>query len=328
MPSVGGIETVTDLMSRGFARQGHEISIVTNTPSDQGSEADRFPTLRNPSKRALWKAVKAADVVWQNNISLTYLWAALLQRKPTAVSLACAIFPDYPDKNWKVRLKARLLKRCHIFAISHYVMNGLDAPYDLVGNPFDADFSSTQTETVKDRDIVFAGRLVSDKGGDLLLQAIASLTQKGLRPNCTIIGDGPEKAPLEAMVKELGLTEQIHFTGYLTGRALQQEIARHRIMAVPSRWKEPFGVVALEGIASGCAIVGSSGGGLSDAIGPCGLTFENNDGAALAEKLSDLLSHPQLIEQYVSHANTHLERFSVDAQSAHYLKVFEQMLGK
>lgn len=315
-------------MSRGFAKLGHEVTIVTNTPTEPGSGADPFPTLRQPSKRALWKAVKAADVVWQNNISLTYLWAALLQRKPTAVSLACAVFPDYPEKNWKVRLKARLLKRCHIFAISHYVMNGLNAPYDLVGNPFDAEFASTQTDTPKERDIVFVGRLVSDKGADLLLQAIASLAAQGLHPNCTIIGDGPEKAALETMAQELGLTEQVQFTGYMTGTALQQEIARHRIMAVPSRWKEPFGVVALEGIASGCAIVGSSGGGLSEAIGPCGLTFENNDGAALSEKLSDLLDDPRLIEQYVSHADEHLERFSVEAQSAHYLRVFEQMLGK
>jgi len=315
-------------MSKAFAKKGHDISIVTNTPSELGPDADTFPTLRRPSKRALWKATQAADVVWQNNIALNYLWAPLLQGKPTSVTLACAIFPDYPRKDWRVRLKALLLKRCHVFAISHYVLNDLNIPYDLVGNPFDSEFTESKSESTKDRDIVFVGRLVSDKGVDLLLEALATLRSNGLQPNCTIIGDGHEKTALENMSRALGLDDKVHFTGYMKGAPLQAEIARHRIMAIPSRWKEPFGVVALEGIAAGCAIVGSSGGGLTDAIGPCGLTFSNNDGAALTKALERLLTQPELVAQLRAKAASHLEKFSIESQSEHYLRVFEKQIHK
>ena len=327
MPSVGGIETVTDLMSRGFAKQGHEVTIVTNTPAEPGSGADPFPTLRQPSKRALWKAVKAADVVWQNNIALK-LFMGPPSCKASRPQSPCNArsSPDFPRKNWRVRLKALLLKRCFIFAISRYVMNDLKQSFELIGNPFDPGFSHQDNPVKKERDIVFVARLVSDKGGDLLLRSIAELGSQGIQPSCTIIGDGEEKAPLEAMARELGIESQVRFTGFMQGEALHTEIAKHRIMAVPSRWKEPFGIVALEGIAAGCAVVGSSGGGLGDAIGPCGLTFENNDGPALTDALQQLLTQPELIERCRNEAEAHLDQFSVESQSNRYLETFAKLI--
>lgn len=324
-PSVGGIETVSELMAHAFADQGHEVEVITQTPAKAGGKG-RFPVIRKPTPVQLWQAVDRADVVWQNNISLNYLWASLLQRKPTAVTLQCAIFPDFPRKNWRVRLKALLLKHCFIFAISRYVMNDLKQSFELIGNPFDPGFSHQDDSANKDRDIVFVGRLVSDKGGDLLLRSIAALSSQGIKPSCTIIGDGEEKAPLEAMARELGIEPLVRFTGFMQGDALHAEIARHRIMAVPSRWKEPFGIVALEGVAAGCAVVGSSGGGLGDAIGPCGLTFENNDGAALTDALQQLLTQPELIERCRKEAEAHLEKFSVESQSKRYLETFAKLI--
>jgi len=326
-PSVGGIETVTDLLAHGFAERGHEVRIVTHT-AETDPTGDDFPVFRRPSPTELWKATSWADVVWQNNIALHYLWAPLLQRKPAAVTLACAVFPDFPKKDWRVRLKAALLKRCHVFAISRYVLKGLDVDYDLVGNPFDAGFAGDGRALPRDRDIVFLGRLVSDKGADLLLEALADLKNEALVPTCTIIGDGPERAKLEGMAAELQLGKQVRFTGYLRGEALYGELSRHRIMAVPSRWNEPFGVVALEGIAAGCAVAGSSGGGLPDAIGPCGLTFANNDRKALADALGSLLREPEQIRRCREQAPTHLERFSVDAVTERYLSAFRKLTGK
>ena len=324
---MGGIETVTDLMATAFVAKGHEVQIVTDTPAVNDT-VDRFPTLRRPSKRELWAAVRAADIIWQNNVALNYLWAPVLQRKPTAVTLQCAIFPDFPQKNWRVRLKALLLKRCFIFAISRYVMNDLKQNFELIGNPFAPGFSHQDGPASKDRDIVFVARLVSDKGGDLLLLSIAELSRKGIQPTCTIIGDGEEKTPLEAMVRELGIEAQVRFTGFMQGEALHAEIGKHRIMAVPSRWKEPFGIVALEGIAAGCAVVGSSGGGLGDAIGPCGLTVENNDGPALTDALEQLLTQPELIERCRQQAEAHLDKFSVESQSNRYLETFAELIRK
>ncbi|MEM1223263.1 MAG: glycosyltransferase family 4 protein [Verrucomicrobiota bacterium] len=324
-PSVGGIETVTDLMAPAFKAKGHAVKIVTDTPAN-GVSKETIPVLRKPSKSELIDAVKWADVVWQNNVALNYLWAPLLLGKPTAVTLQCAIYPQFPKKDWRVRLKAILLHQCRVFAISQYVMNDLKLSYELIGNPFDPGFAKGLKDITKVKDIVFVGRLVSDKGVDLLIDALASLKAKGKTPNCTVIGDGEERANLEAQAARLGLSDQIDFVGFLKGETLHQSIASHRIMVAPSRWKEPFGIVALEGIAAGCAVIGSSGGGLGDAIGPCGLTFPNGDGEALANQLLRILEEPELIGKFQSEAKAHLDRFSVETQSSRYLTVFEEML--
>jgi glycogen synthase len=66
-------------------------------------------------------------------------------------------------------------------------------------------------------------------------------------------------------------------------------------MAVPSRWAEPFGSVALEGIACGCVVVGTHRKGLPEAIGPAGVTVASLDSAAMAQALKFLLLlHPYL----------------------------------
>ncbi|MFP4070130.1 MAG: glycosyltransferase, partial [Opitutales bacterium] len=309
----------------GFAERGHSVEVMTETPATP-DHRDPFPVIRSPGPLEVWKAVGRADVVWQNNISLKYLWACLLRGKPTAVTLATALYRHYPRKGLRERLKARLLRRCRVVAISRYVVNDTDLPYELLGNPYEGRIRERARGVEKDRDLVFVGRLVSDKGADLLLEALASLRESGLRPSCTVIGDGPERSSLEAQAASLGLETQLSFTGYLKDAALHREIARHRIMVVPSRWKEPFGVVALEGIAAGCAVVGSSGGGLVDAIGPCGTTFDNDDAKALAGRLRELLEDPERVRRCVEGADEHLARFSVDAQCERYLRIFDEML--
>ncbi|MGI8436342.1 MAG: glycosyltransferase, partial [Chthoniobacterales bacterium] len=94
----------------------------------------------------------------------------------------------------------------------------------------------------------------------------------------------------------------------------------------PSRYDEPFGVVALEGIASGCVVVGSSGGGLLEAIGPCGLTFPNADIAALTTLLERLLGSPGECARLRAHAPEHLARFHPTRIAQQYLALFQRKL--
>jgi glycosyltransferase involved in cell wall biosynthesis len=159
----------------------------------------------------------------------------------------------------------------------------------------------------RDRDLVFVGRLVSDKGADLLLEALARLAGDGLRPLLEIVGGGPEEAALRAQARQLGIEAQVEFLGIRTGAELVHLLNAHRILVVPSRYHEPFGIVALEGIACGCVVVGSEGGGLKEAIGPCGPTFPNGDVAALAARLAELLTEPGRLEDYRRQAARHLD---------------------
>ncbi|MFM9161187.1 MAG: glycosyltransferase, partial [Dolichospermum sp.] len=103
----------------------------------------------------------------------------------------------------------------------------------------------------------------------------------------------PEESKLIQQAKDLKINDQVTFAGVKLEHELTKLLNAHQIMVVPSLWNEPFGIVALEGIACGCVVVGSEGGGLKDAIGTCGVTFANGNVEQLTKILFDLLTHPE-----------------------------------
>jgi glycosyltransferase involved in cell wall biosynthesis len=112
----------------------------------------------------------------------------------------------------------------------------------------------------------------------------------------------------------------VEFLGSKRSRELAAILNRHRILVVPSRWAEPLGLVALEAIGCGCVVVGSREGGLPEAIGPCGITFPNNDAPALANALAQLLENPGRRDALRAEADSHLAWFSRRAVANRYLE--------
>jgi glycogen(starch) synthase len=197
----------------------------------------------------------------------------------------------------------------------------------VIGNPYEDRFFRLMPEITRDKTIVFVGRLVSDKGVDLLLQALKLLQRDGFSPDLTIVGSGPEEGNLRKLSAQLGLDRQVTFAGQQSGNSLAQTLNRHRVLAVPSRWAEPFGIVALEGIACGCVVVGSQNGGLKEAIGPCGLTFENGNVAALASQLQRLINEPDTRATLLQRAPEHLANFRSEVIAAAYLRIMRKMIA-
>ena len=153
---------------------------------------------------------------------------------------------------------------------------------------------------------------------------------RDIHPSLTIVGEGPESGPLRDLVKQSNLEKQIVFLGNKDAIKLAELLRRHRILIVPSRWKEPFGIVALEGIACGCVVVGSGGGGLSEAIGPCGLLFQNDDLGKLADQLQKLLGEGTSLLKFTDPnlRERHLDRHSPALIAAEYQKLFMELLGQ
>jgi glycogen synthase len=96
------------------------------------------------------------------------------------------------------------------------------------------------------------------------------------------------------------------------------------VMVVPSIWPEPFGVVALEGLAAGCVVAASSEGGLPEAVGECGVLFPNGDAKALAAVLKELLTDSALREKLRAESDRHLEQFTPETIAKRYLDVFDR----
>jgi glycogen(starch) synthase len=330
-PSIGGLETVARVLADEFLRRGHPVKIVTQTPApDRTPAQDELefgcPIFRRPGPMQMMRLIRWSDIYFQNNISLRSLWPAILLRRRWVVSHQTWLTRDDGSDGWQDALKKFVIRFGSPIAISRAVAKPLPVQATLIGNPYQDRLFRVLPGAVRERDIVFLGRLVSDKGGDVTLAAIAELKQQGLTPSLTIVGDGPERENLVRMAAEFGVSDQVTFTGFQTGETLVRTLNGHRIMVVPSRLAEPFGVVALEGIACGCALVGSERGGLADAIGPCGLTFPNGDSSAMAERLRRLLGDEELCQTLRSHAEQHLLKHSPAQISAAYLEVFERVL--
>jgi glycosyltransferase involved in cell wall biosynthesis len=321
-PSIGGVEIISAVLADEFTKAGHQMTVLTSTPGSPMDTAYRI--VRNPSRGEVLTLAKNSDVVLQNTISLQTLPSILASRKPIVVTHQSWMRRSDGTLGMENHLKRMATRLVRNVAISKAIAAELPVPSKVIGNPFDPSEFSPLSEDQRERDIVFMGRLVTDKGCDLLLDALSQLKQKGLTPTVTIIGDGDQRPVLEAMAASLDIASQLEFMGSVTkGRGAL--VAKHRIMVVPSRWAEPFGVVALEGIASGCALIASAQGGLPDAGGDCALYFENGDPAGLAQQLETLLTKPALRAQLVARGPEHLKNFLPEQVAHQYLKLFGEL---
>jgi glycogen synthase len=324
-PSVGGIESVSKILVEKFANAGNEVHLITQSPGDPPPHAN-YQITRRASPAKLFNLLRRCDLFFQNNISLRSLIPALLMRKPVLIVHQTWLQDTRGRVTWNNRIKRLLRSRVTNVAISKAVADQISGHSFVIGNPYDDQVFQLIPNLPRDRDLVFVGRLVSDKGVDLLLQALKLLRDDTLFPDLTIVGSGPEAENLRCLAAELGLDRQITFVGQKSGTQLAEILNRHRVLVVPSRWAEPFGVVALEGIACGCVVVGSEKGGLKEAIGPCGLTFENGNVHALAEQLKSLLNNQDRQTSLRQNAPDHLSKFKPDAVVAAYFRIMRKLL--
>lgn len=147
---------------------------------------------------------------------------------------------------------------------------------------------------------VFAGRLVHEKGVDTLLHAFAAVHAQIPHATLDIVGDGVERPALEALSRSLNVEEVVRFHGFQP-RQQTETIARSAwVQVVPSRWAEPFGLVAAEAMMRGTAVVASAAGGLAEVVRneDTGLLVRPGHVPALAEALHRVLADRVLAEQW------------------------------
>jgi glycogen(starch) synthase len=324
-PSVGGIETVSELIAPEFVRAGHEVILITATGQEDGLQRP-YAVERRPGLRRMIELVRWCDVYFQNNISLLYAWPLLFIRKPWVIAHHTWLAEFPTGRSVKARLKRVLLRYGTNATISKPVACDLPVPSTIVGNPYANKIFKQRPEIPRDRELVYLGRLVSDKGIDLLIESMAELRNRGLRPRLSIIGSGSQEMILRKLTRDRDLESQIEFLGSKKPAEIARLLNAHQILVVPSRWPEPFGIVALEAIACGCVVAASQAGGLPQAVGPCGLTFTIADQDELTKTLQTLLSDAELRSQLILHAEKHLRQFEPSVVAGKYLDVFNQSL--
>lgn len=323
-PSVGGIERMTETLCNEFVSMGHDVQLATLTP---GNGSYSYPVIRQPGIGKFLQLLQWCDVHIQANVSLKYAWTALIAPNKLIYNHHNAYVRDDGNRGYLDKLKAVIARQTWGIANSHYTAKRTGAHHVVLNAYDDSIFCNLTPWEQRDRDLVFLGRLVSQKGCDTLLQALGQLHSQGISPNLTIIGDGPDRSMLQKRSHGLGLDNQVHFTGMLQGKPLAESLNRHRIMVVPSQYEEPFGIVALEGLACGCIPVVSERGGLVDAISGHGFTFPNGDASALAKVLLKILQAPDTAHTRLDNVETHLTHCSAHSVAKHYLDIFHKKIN-
>jgi len=138
--------------------------------------------------------------------------------------------------------------------------------------------------------IGYVGRLVEEKGVDLLLHALSDLPGEW---RLRILGSGPQKERLQSLVQELEMGEQVTFDSPIPSVQMPDYYRALDLLVLPSRarphWKEQFGRVLIEAMATGVPVVGSDSGEIPHLIGDAGFIFPEEDTLALREAIEKIM---------------------------------------
>jgi len=189
------------------------------------------------------------------------------------------------------------------------IPNGID-PMDLV--PVD-DLDTLRGKFAKpdERLILLVGRLVYEKGFHLALEALPGIIETLGNVRFLVAGSGTAEADLKAQATKLGLDDHGTFLGWIGDDALHSLYRIADLTVVPSLY-EPFGLVALEAMASGCPCIVADTGGLREVVpegDKVGLRFNGGDAEHLAIMIERLLSDDVLRDRLVAEASEHVLSF-------------------
>ncbi|MES2203227.1 MAG: glycosyltransferase family 4 protein [Patescibacteria group bacterium] len=159
--------------------------------------------------------------------------------------------------------------------------------------------------------LLYTGRLIYDKGVDLLIRAVARLPSYPW--TLTIVGDGPMKEILIRLAEALGISSRVTFLPWLDMAALDLEYSRADIFVHPARWPEPFGRTVVEVMAHGVPTIVPRNGGAAWIVDNTGILFNNNDLDSLCSALSRLVEDPILRSSLGEAAYKRAQVFSEEA---------------
>lgn len=191
------------------------------------------------------------------------------------------------------------------------------------------DARRSDRDPARDIDVLFAGNLIPRKGVDVLLRALALARERRPTLNAVIAGHGTERAALESLAAQLALTDVVRFVGQQERDALVALFRRARVAAVPSR-AEPFGLVLVEAMVCGAAVVASDVGGIPEIAAQTGgvTLVPPEDPAALASAIVALLDDPERRDRTAADARTRaVADFSPGTIRASYERAYRAAVG-
>lgn len=172
----------------------------------------------------------------------------------------------------------------------------------------------------------FVGRLVREKGTEVLIRAAKDLSLDEPDFHIKILGDGPERPVLEKMAQELGVGDRIEFVGSVPSEGIPAALADAATVIMPSVCEDVAPLVAVEQLMQGRLLIGSDIGGLGEITNGFGLKFPPGDASALAACMQRVIHEPRLAEEMGEKARQHaLQTFTVERMIEDHLRLYQQL---
>ena len=363
LPKMGGQEIVVDALARQYAALGHQPVVFAPKPRKVSIRGETYPyeVVRHPRffsthyfiawyRWFLLQHYRRApfDVLHCHGIYPPSYLASLLRERLSVPVVVTSHGGDVYEHNVRLQ-KSAVVERCvqglrsadALIAISRFTRDGMarlcpeaaprivDIPngvhvaaYAERAAPPRGSYSSLEPKTYA----IFLGRLKYRKGVDVLLQALGRIPATG-RVELVIVGDGEERAALEVLSDQLDLTERVRFLGTITGPAKSYLLQNARFGVIPSRQWEAFGLVVLEGYASGLPMLVTDMSGLADLVQPgtTGLLVPPEAPDDMAAALQRLFTDDALVSDMSQTARQVVQQYDWSNVARRHVALYESL---
>jgi len=330
-PVVGGIEVLLDQLLPALRDRGHDITLLTAAHvSDQAEVSVRHgitshrtqlavalgrkdPGLLSRERQRIKRLLTdlEPDLIHAHDIGPN-LWAVVKAASPapiittmhigiqtTGAGSVASMAEMLRASSWVTGVSATAV--AEVLAVEPSLTNRASVIGNGIALP-----PPTSGRTVSGR-ILCVGRLVPQKGFDLVLRALALVEASWPGAHVVFAGDGSERSMLESLTADLGLTDRVSFLGPVAHADVAGLLAEAQIVALPSRW-EGQPIAALEAGAAGRPLISTAVDGLAAVVvdGVTGVIVPPDDVGALAIALSRLLADPVLCDALGASARAHI----------------------
>jgi glycogen(starch) synthase len=322
LPSIGGVEVFSARLLPALARRGHRITVVAGhhragLPDETdflGVTIRRFRfhqvLAANDIGRlaetigcvARLKQAVAPEVIHLNTLGpsvLFQLQSSTRRSAPVLLTLHSPLAAELvgADTLYGRALRSARWVNCNSRALRVDLCRHLpemERRSSVVYYGMEPPALPPVPRPTRDPVVLGYGRLVADKGFDLAVHAFAAVQRQFPSARLVLAGEGAARPDLERLAAECGLANAVRFVGAVAPEDVPALINTSSLVVVPSRWDEPFGLVALEAALMARPVIAARAGGLVEVVedGVTGLLVDKESPGQLAEAVIRLLRDP------------------------------------
>lgn len=358
LPNLGGVEVFTAALMQALKLRGYEFTVITsktNRTLPDEDEIEGVPVYRFPfyppllehnlpemarvsARVSSFKRRTGFDIVHMNSTGPSVFYhlhtnqangcpvLTTAHAPPSFVDGPLTLFGKLCRSSDRIAVVSDALRRSLVGLVpdvadrAETVYNGLEFPLvDPTPRP------------INPPHVVCVGRVVEEKGFDVALRAFKLLRDRLPAATMTLAGDGPAKSELELLAADLGLADAVNFTGWIARDVVAELMGAASMVVVPSRWEEPFGLVALQAAQVSRPVVATRVGGLPEVVSDneTGFLVRAEDPEEMYTAMLKLVDDPDLATRFGEQGQRRAKsEFSMSRCADEYDRLFHQLAEK